>query len=573
MARVLHVVKNMYSRTMPSIQTPIILRAVLKQVYSRIATVLAIGLLSGCGLYIHDTSLQESAEATRNLVSESDLSNQINGVLAGAADLAKRQETAVVNFYIMRRNQQLMRLLQPDVLEEAALTGSDSSVSYARSSSGFVRNPFDLRNDLAYVINCRLNDLLDLPALTCEGNGNITLRDPRQLNVLRNSSFAEIQFTNAAGLDHSVVNARAQMLRAIAGRVAADPDLPDDPRGKMDCADISTETKAAAATAPPGPTDPVDNFFLAYAVACDNAEKGRLAAQPVLRGTPSSALDKIVSEIASLSAERDRQQREGFRIAVEMQALLKQIAAAQGRGPTEGALAELFDKVQNALKQANGAAKLAGLRELANQTDALLQIELTKSAADASGTAAGAPPAEQASVKAKGEALLLLVSAGATALDAYRDKTPSARAQALIISRAILTQQTEVAALQVSLIETKLRLLTAQRDFMINEVHQLAEAGLYLELPQLESNALKSALIRLAAAWDVGRIDEQAITYRIFAAERETSIRISASNARNLQAAVLAASGQIVAYSKGGLTKEMIADTFAKLFIGGALLK
>jgi hypothetical protein len=104
-------------------------------------------------------------------------------------------------------------------------------------------------------------------------------------------------------------------------------------------------------------------------------------------------------------------------------------------------------------------------------------------------------------------------------------------------------------------------------------VHQLAEAGLYLELRQLGANQTKLALTRLAAAWDSGQIEEQAITYRIFAAERETSIRISASNVQNLQAAVLAATDQIVAYSKGGLTKEMIADTLAKLFIGGALLK
>jgi hypothetical protein len=545
----------------------------MKQVCTAIAAVIAIGLLSGCGLYIHDPSLKESAEATRTLVSESDLSKQINGVLTGAADLARRQEAAVVNFYIMRRNQQLLRLLQPDLLEKAAFAGGDDSVSYVKSGSGYVRNPADLLTDLAYAINCRLNDLLDAPSLTCELDRKTKLRNSTQLNTLRNASFPEIQFTNVEGLDRNVANARAQLLQAIAERAAANPDLPDDPRGEMGCADISAETKAAAPTATPSTTDPVENLFMAYALACDSAEKGRLAAQPVLQGKSSSALDKVVSEIASLRTERERQQREGFRLAVEMKALLKQIAAAQGPGPAESAVAKLFEKVQTALKQANGAAKLAGLRELADQTDALLQIELTNSAADASGAAAATPPAEQDSVKAKGEALVRLASASATALDAYRNEAPAARAQALIISRAVLTQQIEVAALQVSLIDTKLRLLIAQRDFMVNEVHQLAEAGLYLEQPQLGSNQTKLAFMRLAAAWDSGQIEEQAITYRIFAAERETSIRISASNARNLQAAVLAASDQIVAYSKGGLTKEMIADTFAKLFIGGALLK
>jgi hypothetical protein len=548
----------------------------MKQVCTAIAAVIAIGLLSGCGLYIHDPSLKETAEATRTLVSESDLSKQINGVLTGAADLAKRQEAAVVNFYIMRRNQQLLRLLQPDVLEKAAFpgsNGSNASVSYVQSGSGYVRNPVDLRADLAYAINCRLNDLLDAPSPTSKLDCETKLRDSRQLTTLRDFSFPEIPFTAAEALLNSLANTRAQLRKAIADRAKANPDLPDDPRGDVACADISAETKAAAAAAKPSTTDQVENFFKAYALACDNAEKGSQAAQPVLRGESLSALDSVVSEIASLRAERARQQLEGLRLEAEMKALLKQIAAAQGPGPAETTVAESFDKVQKALKQANGAAKLAGLRELADQTDALLQIELTNSAADASGATAATPPAEQASVKAKGEALVRLASAGATALDSYRGKAPSARAQALIISRAVLTQQIEVAALQVSLIDTKLRLLMAQRDFMVNEVHQLADAGLYLKRPQLGSNQAKLAFTRLAAAWDTGQIEEQAITYRIFAAERETSIRISASNARNLQAAVLAASDQIVAYSKGGLTKEMIADTFAKLFIGGALLK
>lgn len=535
--------------------------------------VFAIGLLSGCGLYIHDPSLQESAEKTRTLVAESDLSNQINGVLTGAADLAKRQEAAVVNFYIMRRNQQLLRLLQPDLLEDTAFFGNDDIVSYVKSGSGYVRNPVDLQTDLAFAINCRLNDLLGAPSITCERDRKINLRDSTQLTDLRNSSFPEVLFTNLAGLNANVKNTRALLLKAIAKHAADNPDLPDDPRGKMACADISAATKATAAKATPSTTDPVQDFFMAYAVACDTAEKEVLAAKPVLQGESSSLLSKVVSEIASLQVERERQQLEGFRLAVEMKDLLKQITTAQGPGPAEAAVPGLFEKVQKALKGANGAAKLLGLRELAKQTDALLQIELTKSAAAASGAKAATSATEQASVKAKGEALLRLASAGATALDAYRDEAPAARAQALIISRVVLTQQIEVAALEVSLAETKLRLLIAQRDFMVNEVHQLAEAGLYRQRPQLGSNQAKLALTRLAASWDTGQIQEHMITYRIFAAERDTSIRISTSNARNLQAAVLAATDQIVAYTKGGLTKEMIADTFAKLFIGGALLK
>src|SRR5690349_8435213 len=116
----------------------------MKQAHKFIAVTTSIGLLSGCGLYMHDDSLQQSAESTRKLVSEADLSTQINGQLTGAADLANRQEAAIVNFYVMRRNQQLLALLQPDVLEKGAFHGDAATVSYVQNGSGFVRNPADL---------------------------------------------------------------------------------------------------------------------------------------------------------------------------------------------------------------------------------------------------------------------------------------------------------------------------------------------------------------------------------------------------------------------------------------------
>ena len=152
---------------------------------------------------------------------------------------------------------------------------------------------------------------------------------------------------------------------------------------------------------------------MADALACDNAEKGRRRRSPCYKANPRAHWAKLYPRSHRSGAERVRQQMEGFRLAVEMKALLKQIAAAQGPGPAEAAVTKLLEKVQNPLKQANGAAKLAGLRELADQTDTLLQIELTNSAADASGAAAATPPAEQDSVKAKGEALVRLASAGA----------------------------------------------------------------------------------------------------------------------------------------------------------------
>jgi hypothetical protein len=548
----------------------------MKQAHKFIAVTMSIGLLSGCGLYIHDASLQQSAESSRTLVSEADLSKQINDELAGAADLAKRQEAAIIGFYTMQRNEQLLALLQPDVLEANAFADSGDTASFIKKGGGYGRNPADLNRDIAYAINCRLDDLIAASSITCLLDQKTALRDRDTLTTLRNTSFPELQFQDSAGLAATIESVRVKLVEAIDEEAKKDPDLPDDPRGKMSCADISEKTRTDAKTAKLDPADPVGSLFIGYANLCNLA--ATLPTEPLVSGAAKdSALDAISKRIKDLRAEREDDEIRGFKLAADMKKVLREIAAAQGPGPTEAALKEKLGKIQDALKQGKGLAKLAGLRELADKTDQLLQIELNQSAADASGTAApaasGAAAASPTGLTASGQAVVHLASAGAAAIDAYRDEAPSARAQSLIIARVALTQQIEVAALESALVETKLRLLIAKRDFMVNEIHLLSEAGLYLTRSELGSEQTHLALLRIAAAWDTGRIEEEAITYREFAAERETAIRISASNAKNLQAAVLAAADQIVAYAQGGITKETIADTFAKLFIGGALLK
>jgi hypothetical protein len=535
------------------------------------AAMAAVVLLSGCGLYIHDPSLQESAEATRTLVSEADLSKQINDELQGAATLARQQEAAVAGFYVMRRNQELLALLQPDVLEEQAFADTGDVASFLKSGSGYVRNPADLTGDIALAINCRLDELLAQPSPTCKLDRSATIRDRDTLVHLRNTSFPEIQFANTQGLVVVVSNARNRLLDSIAKAAAKDPSLPEDPRGKMACADIGPETREKARTFMPDPTAPdrVEIDFMSYAIACQNADLGRLQAEPLLEGNEQSALTVLSAEIDRLRAEREQQTIEGFRLATELKALLREIGAAQGLGPTEAALTASLQKAQEALKQATGIAKLAGLREVASKADELLQIELTKAAGAANAGAQGTP----SDLTKTGQAVVTLATRSAAAIDAYEGKAPSARAQELIIARVALTQQIEVATLEAALTEAQLRLLIAKRDFMINEVHLLAESGLFLTRQELGSRQVDLSITRLAAAWDTGRIAQELITYRLFALQRDTAIRISATNAKNLQAAVLAATDQIVAYSKGGITKEAIADMFAKLFIGGALLK
>ena len=465
-------------------------------------------------------------------------------------------------------------------LEANAFADSGTEASFIKKGSGYARNPADLQGDIARTINCRLSALLAAAPANC------TLPAGKTLTFLRNASFPELQFPNAQGVAGLVDGARKRLQVAIAEAAALNPDLPEDPRGKMSCEDISAETKAAAATPdanpPATPPDRVDVVFRSYATACLNAETAASLAEPVLLGEPNSLFDTLSKQIKQLRVDRAARALEGFRLAQQTKAWLKDIGSAQGPGPAETAIGAALAKLQDDLGKAKGAAKLAGLRALADKTDELLQIELTNAAGGASGNAKTATagsatttttPASADGLTAQGQAIVNLVKKGATAIDAYRGKEPSARAQELIIARAVLTQQTEVAALEAASDETQLRLLIAKRDFTINEVHLLAEGGLYLTRTELGTEQTHLALVRLAAAWDTGRIEEEAIAYRMFAAQRDTAIRISASNAKNLQAVVLAATDQIVAYTKGGLTKEMIADTFAKLFIGGALLK
>jgi hypothetical protein len=140
----------------------------------------------------------------------------------------------------------------------------------------------------------------------------------------------------------------------------------------------------------------------------------------------------------------------------------------------EEAAAESIMKFQDVLKQAKGIAKLAGLRELADKADGLLQIELSNAAGASSGgttTTGAAGTSAPGTLAACGQAIITLATKGAAVVDTYRGETPSARAQSLIIARVALTQQIEVAALEAALTETELRLLIAKRDCMITAVH------------------------------------------------------------------------------------------------------
>src|SRR5262249_32800641 len=119
-------------------------------------------LLNACGLYIHDQTLQENAEKSRTLVSEADLSAQVVQQIGGAQALARRHETAALNFFIMKRNQQLLGLLQPDVLQDGAF-GDGAGVDRAyvpKTGGGFARDMADFERDVKNVIDCRLDALL-----------------------------------------------------------------------------------------------------------------------------------------------------------------------------------------------------------------------------------------------------------------------------------------------------------------------------------------------------------------------------------------------------------------------------
>ncbi|HWA47190.1 MAG TPA: hypothetical protein VG742_02900 [Dongiaceae bacterium] len=557
--------------------------------------------LGSCGLYIHDPSLQESAEKTRTLVSEADLSAQILQQVNGAQALGKRQEGAVLGFYVMRRNEQLLSLTQPDVLARGAFgDGTAAERAYVPKGTGFARDMAAFGRDVKQTIDCRLDVLLTdlslalpttaLPSATvAECAGRVPKdRTRAEYEKLRVEADPALEFKNLRGLIVNMTASKRDFVEARKADATADSSADSDPRLDYTCDQIP-EADRTAATTMPDTTTASGASYASFVLACMNLEAGLEASDSAFDNPPddsipdeeerpnaaaTSLIGSVREQIAALQLERQMLESEGARLQAELRGIEQEIKAAAQPGKLEAGLAAKLEQFRGKLNAAHGVAQLASLHELADLTDELLQIELTEGAKPGSSAAAGTAAAETPSeIEKKGEAILRVTKAAASAIDAYSGNAPNARAQSLIIARVAVTQRIEVARLEANLLDQKLLLLRAQRRLLIDEVGHLANAALYLQHDHLKDGAPKAALTHLAAAWDNGRLQAEIVPYRILSAERETAIRISATNATHLQASVLAATDAIVAYSKGGLTKEAIADVFAKLFIGGALLK
>lgn len=548
--------------------------------------------LGSCGLYIHDPSLQESAEKTRSLVTEADLSAQVLQQVSGAQALGRRQELAVLGFYLMRRNEQLLSLTQPDVLARGAFgDGTAEQRAYVPKGAGFARDMTAFSRDVKQTIDCRLDVLLTdvrlaLPTMTlpsatvAECAGSVPRDRTREdYEKLRVEADPALEFKNLRGLLVNVAASQRQFVQDRKADIAVDPQAASDPRLNYTCDQIPEADRTAA----PDTTTASGTSYANFVLACMNLEAGLEASDSAFNSPDdvnrpiaeaASLLGSVTAQIDTLELERQMLEAAGSQLQAELRGIEQEIKADARPGKLEAGLAAKLEQFRGKLNAAHGAAQLASLHDLADLTDELLQIELTEGAQPGSGAAASTTAAATPSeIEQKGEAILRVTKAAASAIDAYSGNAPNARAQSLIIARVAVTQRIEVARLEANLLDQKLLLLRAQRRLLIDEVGHLANAALYLQHDHLKEGAPKAALTHLASAWDNGRLQAEVVPYRILSLERETAIRISATNATHLQASVLAATDAIVAYSKGGLTKEAIADVFAKLFIGGALLK
>lgn len=533
-------------------------------------------LLGSCGIYIHDPSLEESTAKSRTLVSEADLSAQVLQQIDGAQALAKRHESAVLGFYLMKRNQQLLGLLQPDVLEVGAFgDGTDAQRAYVPKNSGFARDMADFERDVKDTIDCRLDALLVTGDVIseCQLETRAKARSVEDYRAIRIEARPEIEFKNLRGLAVEVQASRRGFLAQLRAEGG-----PPDPRQDYSC------EQAVAANEPVDMATDRGVLYESYALSCRNFLMVLDAAELPFSGEGASRvavaetglLGQVAQQIRLLESERQALESAGAALASELRAIEEDIRNSAEPGKLESALIARIEEFRKKLNLAHGLSQLAGLQQLADLTDELLQIELSEGAQSGSAGAAaptGGPADKPTEIEKKGEAILRVTAAAASAIDAYSGNAPNARAQSLIIARVALTQRIEVARLQANLVDRKLLLLRAQRRLFIDEAGHLANGGLYLLHKHLRSDAPRAALAHIASSWDKGRLQAELVPYRILASERETSIRISATNAKHLQASVLAATDAIVAYSKGGITKEAIADVFAKLFIGGALLK
>ncbi len=535
-----------------------------------VAVLLAATCLSSCAVYLHDDGLEASATAAAKSVDNADVSGDVTATLKSAADLAKKEEAAVVAFWISQRNRELINLLQPDPLERRYFT---TERKYSGLPGSYTRDPAVLHADIKQTVDCRLDELLANGEMfagcmvTEHGIVPPASRSEDDYTKLRNVSFSELQFSQsqieaARGSVETAQQNLANEFKKHPGSIwEKNYDFSCDSLGKIDTGKLAADPATSG--------DDVALAAVEYGIMCQSLATnlaGSRANIPGLgRGNKGliqqnrDALDKLITE------EESRE-----KLIVQLQAEARKIqTATSGPGPAQKDLEVAVSTFHDLLTQADGAAKLSGLLQLQTLLDQLTGIELDKASADATKGSVGAGDA----TTERGVALLKLADATAAAVDAFRNAVPAEKAQSLVIAAIAVQQQISVAKIEADLDQTKIRLRTGLDRLYTNEVHALSQAGLVLSESVIHPNANHDAVVYLAAAWDSCRIPAALLPYREMEAEREASIEISAVNAADTQKVIAAATAAITAYAKGGITQAEVADTLSKFFIGGAILK
>ncbi len=540
----------------------------------------------GCNVYLHNDSFDTQASQARKDFGKIDVSAVFKQQQARLTALETKEDQAVTAFNVYRRDSVAIDIIRPPPqsssstplgrpLQDSQLASPDANLCASKLKAK-ARLDCVLRQDLDAIV------------------GNTSITDDDLLTI------ASLPETIRIDLDSTAAAARAAF--SVTRDAYIKERRPSDDKWPTDCASILKKGRVDG-------SDRLSQLRERMFEQCS----GMPVADPIKDIRVGGRLGDAVQEYRAALINRQQQLAE----SENLQAQLKALGIPEAPVPIAGDVTSGIATAREALNKAQGIAAKIGWTQVSCAIDDLLTKELmppstatspappsgsppapalpsTASAHSACKTTApnlttptsSASPSTKAADDQKGATVLQLALPVTDTIDTYRKQTTLEHVNSLLVAKAQVTHQLNIAAVQADYTEDQIRLASAKALSLARQLRHVKRAMSFTKAIPDGANfdeivasgkpgaldATGMALSEWAASQNEGYVVWRVLDMKEYQLERAYTVKLAATTNEDFKNLLQPVFNDLEAYGKGGIPPEALARVLADLGLLSALV-
>ena len=538
----------------------------------------------GCNVYLHNDSFDTQASQAKKDFGKIDVSAVFKQQQARMTVLENKEDQAVTAFNVYRRDSVAIDIIRPPPQSSSSTPlGRPPQDSQLASPGG------NLCASL-FAAKARLDCVLrqDLVAIV----GDTPITDDDLLTI------ASLPETIRIDLDSTAAAARAAF--SVTRDAYIKERRPSDDKWPTDCPSILKNGRVDG-------SDRLSQLRERMFEQCS----GMAISDPIKDIRVGGRLGEAVQEYRDALINRQERLAE----SENLQAQLKALGIPEAPVPIAGDVTSRIATAREALNKAQGIAAKIGWRQVSCAIDDLLTKELmppstatappsgspsapalpsTASAQSACKTTApnlstsrsSASPSTKAADEQKGATVLRLALPVTDTIDTYRKQTTLEHVNSLLVAKAQVTHQINIAGVQADYAEDQIRLASAKALSLARQLRRVRRAMSFTNAIPDGANfdeivalgkpgaldAAGMALSEWAASQNEGYVVWRVLDMKEYQLERAYTVKLAATTNEDFKNLLQPVFNDLEAYGKGGIPPEALARVLADLGLLSALV-